>query len=420
MQCPRCRSKNFIRDKGKAPSGAIRFRCKDCNKQFNSNTGMGINNKDDHRDKQQTRTYTENGNDAKIEQITNHQIKTLEEMVIFCEIDTEQWIVDRWLCNKWEVGMRIDDRVKVQPLWQVKVWLKRNTKNIAINDIKERVLKEIKSFAPVYPKIEYKKFTDPVMLEVNLFDFHFGKLVWGKESGKNYDLKIAKKLFIDCVKKIINLASPYQVEKVLFIVGNDFFNVNSSAAQTFSGTPQSEDDRWKKTFHEGWKLVRDAIDMLTAIAPVDVVDIPGNHDFESAFYLGEVLAGVYEKNPNVIVDNNPKLRKYYRYGNNLIGFTHGKDEKINELPLIMANEAGKDFSDTTYREWHLGDKHHKKDIKWIATEEIKGVTVRILRSLSATDQWHYSKGYINNVRAGEAFIWHKKNGLICNLSVNYD
>lgn len=361
------------------------------------------------------------GDNAELEKVVDKRVQTLDDLISVAKINLDEWIIERWVCNKWEVAAKLEDKkMYVQDLWQIKVWLKRNIKAIAFNDIKVRVLKEIKKFAPVYPKLVYKKLADPVMLEVNLFDFHFGKLVWGKESGINYDLKIAKKLFIDCVQKIINLATPYQIEKILFIVGNDFFNVNSSAAQTFSGTPQSEDERWKKTFAEGWKLVRDAIDRLSVIAPVDVLDIPGNHDFESAFYLGEVLAGVYENNPNVKVDNGPKLRKYYRYGNNLIGFTHGKDEKINELPLIMANEAGIDFSTTAFREWHLGDKHHKKDIKWIATEEIKGVTVRILRSLSATDQWHYSKGYINNVRAGEAFIWHKKNGLICNLSVNYD
>ena len=361
------------------------------------------------------------GDNAELEKVVDKRVQTLDDLISVAKINLDEWIIERWVCNKWEVAAKLEDKkMYVQDLWQIKVWLKRNIKAIAFNDIKVRVLKEIKKFAPVYPKLIYKKLADPVMLEVNLFDFHFGKLVWGKESGINYDLKIAKKLFIDCVQKIINLATPYQIEKILFIVGNDFFNVNSSAAQTFSGTPQSEDERWKKTFAEGWKLVRDAIDRLSVIAPVDVLDIPGNHDFESAFYLGEVLAGVYENNTNVKVDNGPKLRKYYRYGNNLIGFTHGKDEKINELPLIMANEAGIDFSTTAFREWHLGDKHHKKDIKWIATEEIKGVTVRILRSLSATDQWHYSKGYINNVRAGEAFIWHKKNGLICNLSVNYD
>ena len=60
MQCPRCGSKNFYLFSTVAQSGAKRYKCKDCKKRFNSNTGMGINKESDGRDKQQTRSYTEN------------------------------------------------------------------------------------------------------------------------------------------------------------------------------------------------------------------------------------------------------------------------------------------------------------------------------------------------------------------------
>lgn len=174
----------------------------------------------------------------------------------------------------------------------------------------------------------------------------------------------------------------------------------------------------EKTFVEGWRLIRDSISILSAIAPVDVIVVPGNHDVESAFYLGEVLFAYYHNDKNVNIDNSPPVRKYYRYGVNLIGFTHGKDEKIAELPLIMASERSKDFSQTRYREWHLGDKHHKKEYYFLSTNEIKGVTIRILRSLTSADQWHYQKGYIGSVKSAEAFVWDKNNGIVCNLSVN--
>lgn len=360
------------------------------------------------------------GDTATFEAVLNKRVQSLDDLVKVAKIDLKEWEVKEWICNKWEVAAKVDNsNLKVQDLWQVKAWLKKNKPAIDLKELKEKLLKEIKSNAPVYKKIKYKAFDDPVLMEVNLFDFHFGKLTWGKETGDNYDLKIAKKLFADCVEKIIMYAEMFRVERILFPIGNDFFNVNSGNQTTYSGTPQSEDDRWKKTFVEGWKLLQRSIDTLTQYAPVDILVVPGNHDLESTFYMGEVLAAYYNNNPNVKVDNSPPLRKYYRYGDNLIGFAHGKDEKIQDLPMIMANERSIDFGITKYREWHLGDKHHKKEIKWIATEEIKGVTVRILRSLSTTDQWHYQKGYVGNIRAGEAFIWHKKKGLICNLSINY-
>ena len=36
-----------------------------------------------------------------------------------------------------------------------------------------------------------------------------------------------------------------------------------------------------------------AIDYLKEIAPVDVVVISGNHDYERMFYAGDVIAGWY-------------------------------------------------------------------------------------------------------------------------------
>jgi DNA repair exonuclease SbcCD nuclease subunit len=187
---------------------------------------------------------------------------------------------------------------------------------------------------------------------------------------------------------------------------------------TFAGTPQHEDQRWKKTFKEGCAVLFQSIEMLSKIAPVDVVVVAGNHDLDMAFCAGEVIWAKFFNNKNVVVDNSPTQRKYYRYGKCLIGFTHGKEEKISELPLIMANERSKDFHEAKFKEWHIGHVHHKKEYKFLSSEEFKGVTVRILRALTATDAWHNSKGYIGAGRAAEGFVWNKEQGLICNLSVN--
>lgn len=416
MQCPRCGSKNFIRDKGKAPSGAIRFRCKDCNKQFNSNTGMGINNKDDHRDKQQTRTYTENGNDAKVEQITNHQIKTLEEMIRVCEIDTEQWIVDRWICNKWEVGMRVGkDGVRVQPLWQVKVWLKRDVEKVKLDDIKSRIISEIKKHSLTVPKLKIKEYKKPCLFVVDIPDLHLDKLAWGKETGKNWDTKISSAAFLKTVDDLISKSSVYDVERILFVVGNDLFNADNTDNTTTHGTKQIVDGRWKKAFPLARKLMIKAIDRFALIAPVDVLVVTGNHDEQRTFYLGDALECWYHNNANVNVDNTPKKRKYYDYGNTLIGYTHGKDEKVDRLPMILANEAKDKFAKTDHHEWHLGDKHHKKDIKFTPTEEVDGIIIRFLSSLTALDEWHYSKGYLAK-QAGQGFIYDKRDGWICQFN----
>ena len=255
-------------------------------------------------------------------------------------------------------------------------------------------------------------------MEISIFDLHFGKLTWDEETGQNYDIKIAKELFLSCLAQLLEQSRNYEVERILFPIGNDFFNVDNKENTTTAGTPQDEDTRWKKTFTRGRQLIVEAIDTLRQIAPVDVIVVPGNHDAERSFYLGDAIECWYHSCPDVTVNNTAKVRKYYQYGNCLIGFTHGRDEKTFELPMIMATEASTMWAHTKFREWHLGEIHHKKEIKWISTEEFKGTTVRFLRSITSTDAWHFQQGYVNNLRAGEGFVWDKDNGLVCQFTAS--
>lgn len=139
--------------------------------------------------------------------------------------------------------------------------------------------------------------------------------------------------------------------------------------------------------------------------------VPGNHDFEKNFYLGDSLEGWFHNNPNVNIDNSPNPRKYYHYHNNLIGFTHGDSEKPANLPLIMAQENPTLWGSTKFREFHLGHYHHKKEIKYQSTAEYNGIRLRYMSSLSGNDAWHHKKGYVGSVQASEAYLWSQDKGL---------
>lgn len=69
------------------------------------------------------------------------RIHTLEELIEYCEVDLSTWKVDRFICNKWEVGIKKgegeDAHVEVAPLFQVKAFLSRiifETKDEYIQD----------------------------------------------------------------------------------------------------------------------------------------------------------------------------------------------------------------------------------------------------------------------------------------------
>ena len=56
--------------------------------------------------------------------------------------------------------------------------------------------------------------------------------------------------------------------------------------------------------------------------------------------------------------------KYFRYGTNLIGATHGDGVKQNDLPLSMAEESTENWAKTKHRHIYTHHVHHKtsKDI----------------------------------------------------------
>lgn len=281
-------------------------------------------------------------------------------------------------------------------------------RELIFQDFKEEISKESVS-------IKQKQYSSPksgYMLEIEMPDLHLGKLTWGEESGLDGDMETQIQSAHNVVSELLSYSSIFQVEKILFPIGHDFFNVDNKFNTTTHGTPQQENDVWRKTFRTGWTLAKDLIDLCAIFAPVDVPIISGNHDEERSFYLGEVLGGIYSNSKRVSVDNSAKTRKYRLYGKNLIGMTHGYEETLKELVNIMPYEEPEFWSKSLYREWHTGDKHHKEDfIQKTREQGGNGVVIRILRSLSTTDMWHYGKGYIGALRASEAFLWDKENGL---------
>ena len=296
-----------------------------------------------------------------------------------------------------------------------KCYQKYLVSRVAEGELRSLTFKEFKEEISKSAPIKFKRYNAPkygYMLEIEMPDLHLGKLTWGEESGEDGNMQTQIQSAYDVISELLSYSDQFPIEKVLFPIGHDFYNVDNKFNMTTHGTPQQEDDVWRKSFRTGWKLAKDLIDMCAEVSPVDVPIVSGNHDEERSFYLGEVLSGLYSNSDRVSIDNSPKVRKYRSYGVNLIGMTHGYEETLKELVNMMPYEVPELWSKSLYREWHTGDKHHKDDFVQKTREEgANGVVIRILRSLSTTDMWHYNKGYIGSLRAAEAFLWDKDKGL---------
>ena len=271
--------------------------------------------------------------------------------------------------------------------------------------VKEELLNYIKTRSNKVPKLKYKKSKNPICYEISLPDIHYGKIT-------DENPAALEKHYLQAIYDLHKKADGLEIDRFLLPVGNDGLNSEGMRRSTTKGTPQQDSMRWRQSFRGYWHLVTKAIDYLSQFAPVDVVVVQGNHDFERMFYVGEVLDALYNNNKNVTIDNGLDSRKYYEYGINMIMFTHGDKEKTQELPLLIATEQPEMWSRSKVREVHCGHRHKEM------LNEYMGTKVRFIPSICANDAWHKTQGYVGTLRCGQAYIWSKTRGLEGYLQTN--
>lgn len=410
---------------GRLETGAKRFRCKLCGTWGNLGDGLAT------QGEEEIYTFVDNGQTAEITAtLDSDTINSPQKLMKALNIDETVWEIYKKQIGKapawrkdrsvnWEVqdgvvlngSVRDSGKIKVVPVFTVKVWMKRKTEEIRTKMAIEDFRMQTKMFAPKIVKLAFPKVKKGFMYEVEMPDMHFGKLTWGEETGEDSDLRIQVANAEKVICELLSYAEKFPVSKILFPLGHDFYNVDNQFNTTSHGTPQQEDTRWRKTFRIGWQTAARMINMCAQIAEVDVWIVSGNHDEERSFYLGEVLSSHYSNTKRVSINNSPRLRKYYPWGRCLIGLTHGYHEPIKRLKDLMPMEEPILWAGSKFREWHTGDKHHKEDFVQKTNEDSNGVVIRILRSLTTPDAWHYNKGYIGALKASEGFLWDKNEGL---------
>jgi hypothetical protein len=347
---------------------------------------------------------------------------TLEQLLALFGIDSAEWEAVEVTPNVWHMGAAHPEtgEILTQPLYQLKARLRRRA-GPQLAELRDGLLADIRAEATARDRNATRT---PLtaesrhMLEVSAFDLHFGKLAWREEAGEDYDLSIARATFETAIHDLVWKARGFPLQRILLPIGNDLLQTDNLAGTTTGGTPQDTDSRYHKAFRAARSALAWAIDRLAEEAPVLVVVVPGNHDRLTAFHMGEVLAAQFARDSRVTVDNSPKLRKYVAFGATLLGFTHGSEEKHNDLPLIMAREEPELWATSTHYEWHIGHFHKSKETRYTAGDSFNGVRVRILPSLCAADAWHYSKGYVGERRSAEAYLWNFATGYAGHLATS--
>lgn len=290
----------------------------------------------------------------------------------------------------------------------------KEDKGLNENQIFKKINNYIEEYSPTYTPIVREQGNH--LLVVNPADIHIGKYASEKETGEKYDTDTAVERTLGGVVGLLEKTRGFKIEKVLFCIGNDILHIDNVYNTTTKGTPQDCDGKWWEHYEIALDLYVKCVEILRTVAPVDVLHCMSNHDYQSGFHLAHTLKSWFRKAEDVTFDISVAHRKYYVYGENLIGLEHGDGAKMDNLPLLMAQEKPEKWSKTKFRYWYLHHLHHKIKHKWRDAKDYIGVTVEYLRSPSSSDSWHSRKGFTGTPRAVEGFLHERESGQIARIT----
>lgn len=265
---------------------------------------------------------------------------------------------------------------------------------------------------------------------VNLYDAHLDKIpikdTCNKTSTLEKNIEVYKKTIQRIKQELLNISN---LNYIIYPVGNDLFHTNTfGLPSTKKGTFLEYYGSQEGAYYTICNLITETIVNLSEVAPIFVIMMKGNHDEDKITTLGFWLKKYFDNYKyfkpedyfDVIVEFTRTQRKYIQFGKNLIGFAHGDKEKhkINQLPILMAQEQPKMWSDTIYRKMFLGDLHHGFEYKFLKSKDQPGVEIEFLRSVGTTDTWHEDFGWIGVPKTAYIQIFDSEEGEYNRIKIN--
>jgi hypothetical protein len=242
-------------------------------------------------------------------------------------------------------------------------------------------------------------------------DWHIGLLSWKKETGHNYDLKIATATIKQSIGRLV-ASAPAAKQAVVLGLG-DLLHADGYDNQTArSKNALDVDGRYPRVLQTATELIIYTTDLaLQRHEQVLVRILPGNHDDESALAVTLALVMFYKNNPRVTVDDDAGRYWWWSWGKVLLGATHGDQAKMKDLPLIMAARNPEAWGKSKFRSIYTGHIHRETAI------ENGGVTTESFRTPAAPDAWTVGMGYCPS-RSMYSITHHKDHGEIMRQKVN--
>ena len=280
----------------------------------------------------------------------------------------------------------------------------------------QALLEAVENAATALPK--FKPVKPPKQVDENLAslltitDFHLGMKAWKDSDGDDWDLKIARDVFLNAIHDMLN-ASPKSGTGILNQLG-DFLHWDGLVQVTpTSGHHLTGDDRYSKLVELSISVMTEAVDMmLKKFGKVVVVQAEGNHDLASSVWMRKFIKHRFQDEPRVEVIDNEFPYYAYQHGDIMLGFHHGHKMKMAQLQKLFASEPRfrKLWGASQHAYIHCGHLHHERVL------DDAGCTVEQHPTLAARDNYTSSHGYVSQ-RGAKVITYDKLEGEVHRVTV---
>jgi len=293
----------------------------------------------------------------------------------------------------------------------IQQWVKTREEPSAL-DIAETLKAAFADYEPAAEPTPAPHGDEDLLTLIPCNDWHVNLLTWERETGINWDLRIAERVIGQGIEDAISRTQCAGLAVVLG--GGDLLHSDNNENRTArSGNVLDVDGRHQKGLEVAGRLMVRTVDAaLRNNDRVIVRVLQGNHDEHTSVAIGYFLLAWYRNEPRVTVDVDASLFFWHRFGSVMLGATHGHTVKLKDMASIMAHRRAEDWGATKFRYVHGFHIHHASKFQ----TEGNGVIMESHQAPIPQDAWHYGAGFLSG-RSVQTITYHREFGEVSRVRV---
>jgi len=248
---------------------------------------------------------------------------------------------------------------------------------------------------------------------LTITDFHLGMYAYEAETGDDWDMKIAERVFLNSVYEMID-ASPHSQTAILCQLG-DFLHWDGilSASTPMSGHALDADTRYSKLVELAMNVMVEACRiMLEKFEKLIVVSAEGNHDISGSIWLRKHLKHIFRDEPRLEVIDNDYPFYAYLHGRVMLAFHHGHKVKQGQLHKLFASDPRfrTMWGEAEYTYIATGHYHHERVV------EDGGAITEQHPTLSGRDAYAARGGFVSQ-RGAKVITYDAHHGEVSRITI---